>query len=461
MVIVLAGFLCWDYFSEWRAQLAERRDALHGEAQAILQGARYLEDRPLAERQAYIDDLCGRMRENVSPGHHIVLFTEGEALQARSHGRQSPEMLAAVTRAAQTHGTAQAPQGEIVVGVAAGGGMTVAVAERVTDIASIVRRNLVRGTLTMLALGAALAVVANIAIGRYVTSPVRRIVEAVRSLKRGETGAQVGLPRSRELAFLAGEFNAMSAALADAERQRRAQLDKARRMQRNLLPSELPVLGLGIATVHEPAEEVTGDFFQTRITPGGDVVLCLADAAGHGVPAAMLASMISVVLDEACAQAEGPSAMISHLSDRLAGATLPEDFATVILLQFIARETRFSYASAAHEPCYLLHGGGELLVLEPTGPPAGIMAGTTWEEREMPWGPEWRLVLATDGVAEAADRDGRAFGRPRLRRLLEESMGLSAEEVADTVRTEVREQSGGTPHDDFTLIVIDAGRSPD
>jgi serine phosphatase RsbU (regulator of sigma subunit) len=397
------------------------------------------------------------MRENVSPGHHIVMITDGEVLQARSHGRQSEDLLEAMRMAARNGGTAEGPAGEIVVGTAAGPRMSVAVAEQVTDIAVLVRRQVLRRTFSMLALGVALATIVNLAISRYVTRPVGSIVEAVRRLKRGEAGAQVPVPSARDLAFLVDEFNAMSATLAEAEERRSAQLRKARRMQQNLLPSDLPAPGLTIATMHEPAEEVAGDFYQVCTGPAGDVVLCLADAAGHGVPAAMLASMVSVLLEDACQRSAEPAEMMGLLSSRLAAVTLDEDFATVILVAFGGARHRLAYASAGHEPCYLLGGGERIVVLEPTGPPAGIVRHADWGQQEHAWPAGSRLVLATDGIAEAVDRDGSAFGRERLRELLESGEGLEPAELTLRIRSALHEFCGEERQlDDLTLIVVDA-----
>jgi len=456
VVAILIIFMVWDYTVEWSAHLREKRTAMDEQAKTLLPAVLRL-SRNLDDVQTYIDRVCAQMQEGTSPGHHIVVQIGGHVLQARPHQRQSPEMERAVLAAAsRPTGSAGTNRGRIIVGQARQAGAAVYVSEYLFNIERIIRAQIARRIFSVLLLGVVLAVVLNLLIDRLITRPLGAVVGAVRRLSTGELGVQVPSANTAELAFLADEFNSMSAALAAADRARQEQMHKARRIQQRLIPSDIEDIGVKAAWIYEPATEVAGDYFDIRQTEADLVLFCVADVTGHGVPAAMVAAMIKTLFTSVAAQSSDPQAILTVLNEGLSAATLEEDFASMIVVAWDPAGHRLRYASAGHEPAYLIRPGGPTRTLDSTGPLLGILADATWQTVELEVEAGDRLVIVTDGLSETTSAGGELFGRDRLRALLEQGKTQPLEvwlrEAIDRVVT-FRGQSAQA--DDMTILAVE------
>jgi HAMP domain-containing protein len=436
MVAVVAVFLAWDRARAWEAHLYQRREALRAEAEGMASAIGYLQGRPTSVLQQYVDDVCGRMREASSPGHHIVLTLHDRTIQASAHRTPSDKLARAIQATAESPGAIGSDDGHrLVVGAAHRGEVSVFVAEYLVDIEEVLRAQVLRRTLNMLALGFSLVLVVNLAIARFVTRPLNAVVNAVHRISRGEVGAQAPTPATRELGFLADEFNAMSSALARVAFDRRRQMDKARRIQERLAPSGGAASGLSVMSIYEPAEAVAGDYYDFRRLDSGVVVFCLADVSGHGVPAALLAGMLKSMFTSACEASDEPRQIVALVNQHLAAVTLEEDFASMIVVAVDAEAGQICWVSAGHEPAYLLHTHGDTDVLSATGPILGVQETGQWEQVTVRTQAGDRLVMLTDGLAELNSAAGEPFGRQRVRRLLEDAGG----EALDGLRRRVLE----------------------
>ena len=456
MVLVVLGFLLWDYTSEWEVHLSERREALQGEAESLLSATR-LRDEPDAVLQRYIDDVCARMRETSSPGHYIALVLGDRVFQTTAHRRPAQGLVADIQAAARRpNGLGESAGESIVVAAAHRDGASLFVSEYVTDIRRVLRTQVLRRTLSILALGLVLGAVVNLLVRRLVTRPLGAVVEAVRKISRGELGVQTPAAATGELAFLADEFNAMSSALADAEEERRRRMERARRIQQHLIPSDSAGLGLRVASIFHPAEVVAGDYFDIRQTDSGAVIFCVADVSGHGVPAALLAAMLKALFASACAAAEEPRRILASINDQFAAVTLDEDFASAIVVAVDRDGGRISYASAGHEPAVLTRKGADTVILSATGPPLGVRQDVEWEQVAFETTQGDRLVMVTDGLPELSSPTGEMFGRRRLQSLLEQNRDQPLHILRGRILETLAAHGGDSrPADDVTVLAVD------
>ena len=173
---------------------------------------------------------------------------------------------------------------------------SVYVSEYVTDIEQAAGRQMFQRLTEIVLLVVIMAGVINLVFLRIAAKPLEKLVETVRQIARGQLGVQAGPFKTTELAYLAGEINSMSSSLAEVDRQRHHEMDKARRIQEHLLPGEISIPGLAIANLYQPATEVAGDYYDVVAVSDGSWLLCIADVSGHGVPAAMSAAMLKTLL---------------------------------------------------------------------------------------------------------------------------------------------------------------------
>lgn len=230
----------------------------------------------------------------------------------------------------------------------------------------------------------------------------------------------------------------------------------ARDIQRAILPSASPEIdGLAIACVYQPMTEVAGDFYDFTRVDGKRVGVLVADVSGHGVPAALIASMIKVAMQSVAACADDPSQVLRGLN-RILLRQLHEQFVTAAYLFVDMQEHRAKYSAAGHPPLLLLRNG-KLERVESNGLVLGIATEPDYPVYEMPVLGGDRLLLYTDGMIEPENAQGRAFGETRLEEVLLGNRNESGSELAARILAAIRAwQPAATPQqDDITLVVID------
>jgi phosphoserine phosphatase RsbU/P len=239
------------------------------------------------------------------------------------------------------------------------------------------------------------------------------------------------------------------------------ELEIARQIQSAILPREVPrVAGLDIAAQYLPMTAVAGDFYDFVAVDERRVGILVADVTGHGVPAALIASMLKSALGAQSGHANEPAQVLSGLNRALCGK-FEEHFVTAAYLFVDAENRTLRYAGAGHPP--LLFGSlngkrqPEYREIEANGLMLGISEDAAYSSVELAFQPGDRCVLYTDGVVEAKNAVEEEFGAPRFREFLELQAGLAAGALIEASVGEVERWSGrgdGARSDDITLIAV-------
>jgi|RhiMetdeSRZDD1v2_1073273.scaffolds.fasta_scaffold01160_25 serine phosphatase RsbU (regulator of sigma subunit) len=190
-------------------------------------------------------------------------------------------------------------------------------------------------------------------------------------------------------------------------------LDRARAIQRSLLPDPLPALqGFELAARSESAEAVGGDVFDAQPLSPGALGLMIADASGHGLPAALEARDVVVGLRMGAARQLKIDATIERLNRILCVSTLSSRFVSLVYGE-LDESGAFDYINAGHPPPLVLGVDGARTLPE-SGRVLGVSAASTYRvgHAEIPTGG--LLLLYTDGVTECPSPEGEEFGLERL-----------------------------------------------
>jgi sigma-B regulation protein RsbU (phosphoserine phosphatase) len=231
------------------------------------------------------------------------------------------------------------------------------------------------------------------------------------------------------------------------------ELDVARRIQMGNLPAPYPNSSVfRVATRYVPMTSVAGDFYDFLIADGRQTGLLIADVSGHGVPAALIASMVKLAASSQRANAGAPAALLSGMNKALCGNT-HNQFVTAAYVYLNADTGRLRYAAAAHPPMLLLRNEGVTEVTE-NGLLLAAFPAAAFTMTERTLLPGDRMVLYTDGIIEAADENEEEFGQERLQKALREGSNLSAQEMADRIIHAVQQWSM-SQEDDLTVLVCD------
>ncbi|MEH6580838.1 MAG: SpoIIE family protein phosphatase [Halioglobus sp.] len=183
-----------------------------------------------------------------------------------------------------------------------------------------------------------------------------------------------------------------------------ADLNRAEIIQRALLPQNPPLIpGWCMETLYRPGSSVGGDFYDAVMLDDNHLGVVIADAAGHGVAAAMLAVLFKLRLKHVDAEGKAlaPQQVLERLNARLYNLlSTPGAFITATYIRLDLRSGHGQLASAGHPPCILGTADGSPQMLERTGPALGLEANASYWQHEFQLSAGERLMLYTDGVLE-------------------------------------------------------------
>jgi sigma-B regulation protein RsbU (phosphoserine phosphatase) len=259
------------------------------------------------------------------------------------------------------------------------------------------------------------------------------------------TGRQF-FARERELAVVESEMNT------------------ARGIQESILPrADLRLPGLQITARYLPMRGIAGDLYDFHVPDDHRVGVLVADVTGHGVPAALIASMAKVAFSAELAAADQPGVVLSAMNRTLCGH-LSGQFITAAYLFFDTERGDVRYSVAGHPPPILWRrrSGAAIDLAEIGGMLLGFQPTATYHDGQLSVEAGDRVLVYTDGLIEAEDRDGRPFGDVRLREMFALGRDLSSDGFADLLLDAVRAWSAhrGSDRafdDDLTFVVVDIG----
>ena len=239
------------------------------------------------------------------------------------------------------------------------------------------------------------------------------------------------------------------------------ELEMARKIQLSILPREVPrVEGVEIAARYVPMTSVAGDFYDFIPVDEKRFGALVADVSGHGVPAALVASMLKIALAAQSPHASDPARVLAGLNQALCGK-FETHFVTAAYLFVDTEKGTIDYAGAGHPPLVLCgKSAGSARAVQQNGLFLGMFPHAKYSAVQVPIAPGDRCAVYTDGVSEARNRAGEEFGTERIRGLLEASARDSPEKFASALLDEVgrwTQKAPGESHDDdITIVVVGA-----
>jgi hypothetical protein len=231
------------------------------------------------------------------------------------------------------------------------------------------------------------------------------------------------------------------------------ELVTARRIQTALLPRELPpVRGLDLAVRYLPMTAVAGDFYDFVVLGPSRVGILVADVSGHGIPAALVASMVKLAFSAQIEQAHDPARVLSAMNRILCSHT-EHTFVTAVYAVIDSDRRTITFASAGHPPLLI---GRRNVVEESRGNGCllGFFPDAEYVNGQLTLQDDDCVLLYTDGVPEAQNSKGDFLDNERLKSWLASADGVDAERFADTVLRQLRQWRGhGSFDDDVTFVV--------
>jgi serine phosphatase RsbU (regulator of sigma subunit) len=225
-------------------------------------------------------------------------------------------------------------------------------------------------------------------------------------------------------------------------------------VQQHFLPQEHPLVpGYDLFDYYKPADAVGGDYFGYTSLPDGQWAIAVGDVAGHGVPAALLMARLCSEARYCLVTNLIPSDAVHALNQQLSKQPFTF-FITYAICVLDPMRHELTIVNAGHMPPLIRRantGTVETLGAAITSPPLGIEIDLEFRQVTVQLEPGDLVVLYTDGVSEAPNRDGQRYGFERIDHILKSS--TKAQSFVENLMADVRAFSQGVPQEDDVCVV--------
>ncbi|MGZ8844091.1 MAG: SpoIIE family protein phosphatase [Pyrinomonadaceae bacterium] len=232
-------------------------------------------------------------------------------------------------------------------------------------------------------------------------------------------------------------------------------LDRAWLIQGETLPKQdFKFNGWEVSYHYRPAGPVSGDYCDLMSTDNGELYFLIGDVSGKGVAASFLMSRLHAIFRSLISLGFGVNELVARANHLFADTTMSPYYATLVCGK-AAPDGRVEICNAGHCAPLFIHEN-TVAPIAATGLPVGMFCQESYESVQLQWNKGDRLLLYTDGLSEARDRNDLEYGDSRIHSLLSECAQLPAATVLSRLLEDVRTFSAGTQiSDDLTIMAIE------
>ncbi len=231
-------------------------------------------------------------------------------------------------------------------------------------------------------------------------------------------------------------------------------LQIARRVQEALVPQRVfTTPRIEIRSAYIPSEVLSGDFYD-YFTVDDFMYLFVADVSGHGLPSAILVSLLKSYIHTEAANDRSLAEFMARLNDFLFSVSLPTQFATAALFRLDSGR-ELVYANAAHPP-FLLHEreSGRTIVIEQPSNLLGALPSMQFEEARIKVAPGDTLFVYTDGLTDRVDGSGEFYSIDRIAAVLDRTRDAGVGAVYDAIYADVNDFAATEEFKDDIAFVV-------
>ena len=199
-----------------------------------------------------------------------------------------------------------------------------------------------------------------------------------------------------------------------------------------------------------------GDLFDFFLLDPERLGFVVGDVSGKGVPAALFMAIARTLLRAAAHHQASPGACLTYMNQSLVEQQSSGMFVTLFYGILHTRTGVLEYSNAGHNPPYAFSPEGQVRALnEHGGPMLGVFGGLQYQSRRTEVGSGEGVLVFTDGVTEACNKNGAFFGDSRLQAYLEAHASGPVDELVRGLHAEVeRFEAGAARTDDITVLAL-------
>lgn len=234
------------------------------------------------------------------------------------------------------------------------------------------------------------------------------------------------------------------------------ELELARHIQSNLFPAVAPDLkNVNIHSIYKSMEELGGDFYDfIRFVETDFIGIFISDVSGHGIPAALITSMLKTLNITAGNKKFSPSEFLKYINSHLTGQ-IGDNFLTAIYMLYNSESMEMKFSRAGH-PYPMLIRNDEITHLKSRGGVIGINHGIDFEEISLVLKPGDKILLYTDGLTEEINSTNTPFEETFFNEVLPSICGRSIKEIVElSYRKLIKYKGDEKLNDDVCLVGIE------
>jgi len=291
---------------------------------------------------------------------------------------------------------------------------------------------------------------------RTLTKPIRQLHAAATQLETGDFSTRVDDTSSDELGDLAREFNRLVPALEEQVRVKRDLL-AAQEIQQHFVPSSAPAIdGFDIASTTIYCDEIGGDYQDFIPMDDERIAAIIGDVTGHGISAALLMVTARAMIRTYTDFASSPADLFDSVNRQLCEDSSGGRSLTLFQLLLTPGQHRFTWISAGHEPALVYDiDSNAFTALDGEDIPLGVDQSWSFRNMSGTFPKNGILIAYTDGICEASNAAGEAYGLDRLKATVEVSKSHSSQAISEALLKDLETFRGAIPvKDDVSLLVV-------
>jgi len=254
--------------------------------------------------------------------------------------------------------------------------------------------------------------------------------------------------------------HARLAEVEQAQKLRNQELEHAALIQRSILPTNFPPFphrkDFELHASMVPAKEVGGDLFDFFLLDDDHLGFVIGDVSGKGVPAALFMSVCRTLLRATAQHQASPGDCFTYVNSSLNEQNVSGMFVTLFYGVLNTRTGELTFANGGHNPPYVFSRDGKFYPLsDKSGPLLGVIDGHKYQTATTKIAPGEAILLYTDGVTEAIDKNDDFFGEERLEQFLAAHATEPVEQVVRQLHSTLQDFSKGVRQaDDITALAL-------
>tara|TARA_R110000868_G_scaffold117600_1_gene312186 strand:- start:5380 stop:7836 length:2457 start_codon:yes stop_codon:yes gene_type:complete len=318
-----------------------------------------------------------------------------------------------------------------------------------------------------------IAIIIGILFSRSLTRSLEILFEGTQKFVLGDFSSRVDVKSKDEIGALSDSFNFMGKRIVEFMEQMKEkvrlerEVEVAKLVQDSFFPESEGGIGNNtFSAFYAPASECGGDWWG-HIEFESRTIFFIADATGHGVPAALITATancalhtLEEVLKTNHQLAERPDLILSWFNKAICGAG-KQLYMTMLCVVVDSKSNTLTWSNAAHNPAMILSGQiqrpkrSDLIpLLSKPSAHLGKNSDSQFEMSSMDFKPQDLLILFTDGITENTNEQSQAYGDRKFHQSIIEAKHQNLTLWREGIITKALDFSGGSPSDDDVTLVL-------